>query len=224
MQTSRWLVGLIALPSALVHGDQTPLPQALPADRYNQLLQDSPFAVATPAAPVEKVEEPWAANLFLGAAARINTNGQEEDWAVIKRKGELSGDFSLTPSEEGPDGIKLVRIEWADDSLKMRAVLSKGGKEATVERNEADFAQPGAPAAAPARAGQPGVAANPLANGVLNANSGIRKLPTPAGAPTIPRPSILPTPANKAGAPAAAPAPPNSRQRIRVIEPGPRAR
>jgi len=223
MQTSRWLAGLIAVPSALALGDQSPLPQPLPADRYNKLLEDSPFAVATPAAPVEKAEEPWAANLFLGAAARINTNGQEEDWAVIKRKGELSGDFSLTPSEEGPDGIKLVRIQWADDSKEMTAVLSKGGKEATVLRNEADFATPAAPAAPPARAGQPG-APNPLANGVLNANPGVRKLPVPAGAPAIPRPSVLPTPANRAGAPAAAAQPGNTRQRIRVIEPGPRAR
>jgi len=208
----------------MAHAEQTAIPQPLPAERYAKLLEDSPFAVATAPAPVEKPEEPWAANLFLGSAARITANGQEEDWAVIKQKGDPSADFSLTPSEEGPDGIRLVRIEWAEDSAKIRAVLKKGDKEATLERNQADFNQP-APAAPPAgRNGQPAANANPGNNGLLNPSSVARKLPVPGSAPAIPRPSILPNPGARAASPAAPVQPNNNRQRIRVIEPGPRAR
>lgn len=223
MKTSRWLAGLVLLPSALALADQTPIPQPLPADRYNKLLEDSPFAVATAPAPVEKPEEPWAANLFLGIAGQVPTpTGQKEDFVVIRRKGDMSGDFSLTPSEEGPDGIRLVRIEWAEDPLLTKAVLKKGDKEATVPRNEADFTQSSAPAAPQPRSGQPGAAANPGANNLTLGGAGQRKLPAPAGAQAIPRPSILPTATANANAPA--PQPNNNRQRIRVIEPGPRAR
>lgn len=212
----------VVAPLAFSSAEQATLPEAFPPSRYEKLLEESPFAVATAAAPVAKPEDPWAANLSLGLAVKKMIDGQEKDWAVIKMRSDPTGDFTLTGSEPGPENIQLVKIEWSDDPAKIKAVVRKGDKEATLERNQADFAPP-PPPPTPNKPGAIQIGNAPVPGGGNPLVGGVRKLPA-QGAQVIPRPTMgVPPPANP-GAPAGAPQPGNSRQRIRVIESGPRGR
>ena len=196
------------------------IPEPLPSSRYDRMLDQSPFAVATPtAAPVEKVEG-WAANLYLGPVAHITKDGVERDFVVVKSRSDPTGSFTLIGNTEGPDGIQLVKLDWSDNPAKAKAVVKKGTETATLEVNQADFTSPPVPVAQPRPGGGPqGVP-------IPNAASAIRRPTNAPPQPVIPRPTgTYPTAVNPAPAkPVSAPNTqnpniqnPNDRKRIRVI-------
>ena len=77
MKTPHLSAALALLPVALVCAGV--IPEPFPAARYEKMLADSPFALATPAvAPTEPVKG-WAANLYLGPVWRIVHDGEERD-------------------------------------------------------------------------------------------------------------------------------------------------
>lgn len=211
MSAVRLFPALWLLPCTLLIADQRPIPAPLPAARYDKLLEESPFAVATPTAPVAEPEKPWAENLSLGPVARYTEKGQEKGFVIVKRRGDNTGSFTLDGSAPGPDGIELVKIEWSDNPAKTSAVVKKGTEFATLKPNEADFTNP-TPPPQPPRAGTPGAIQQ------INNPAAIRKTPVGAGAQAIPRPVSPP-----ANLPAAA-GTTNERKRIRVIPSAPAAR
>jgi hypothetical protein len=182
------------------------------------MLADSPFALATPAGPEGPKDPPWSANLRLGPVYRLELDGKEVEYAVVKSAGDISGSFTLSGHEDGPDGIQLVKIEWADDITKTKAVVKKGTEFATLEADQST-ASAVVPQPPPRPNGQPGL---PVPNAGANANLPRRQGQLAVPQPLIPRPSAVP--------PAAKPAPanpypnnqnnqsnPNERKRIRVI-------
>src|SRR4051812_22697511 len=100
MKASCLSAALVLLPTAFACAEVIPV--AFSAARYEKMLGDSPFALATPAAGPEKPVEPsWSANLLLGPVWRIVRNGEEREYAVIKSKGDISGTFTLMGHEPG---------------------------------------------------------------------------------------------------------------------------
>ena len=64
---------LLTLPQ--VDGAQVPLPEPFPATRYEQMLEKSPFALATPPAPVEEKAPPAFANFVLTGVVPMRDEG-----------------------------------------------------------------------------------------------------------------------------------------------------
>src|SRR6187402_4001146 len=71
-------------------GAENPVPSPLPKDRYSTMKDSSPFALASPAAPVEAPQASFAANWFVSGIGRLN----DEDYVTIKAR-DLSAQFSL---------------------------------------------------------------------------------------------------------------------------------
>lgn len=208
-----WLPGAAALASVI--------PDPLPSSRYDKMLDQSPFAVATPTeAPAEKVVG-WAENLYLGPVAHITKDGEEKDFVVVKSRSDPTGSFTLIGNAENPDGIQLIKLEWSENPAKAKAVVKKGTEFATLEVNQADFTNP--PAPVPQR---PGV--GPTGMPIPNAANAIRKPQGAAPQPVIPRPTgtypspVKPAPAVQPNVPTTNNQNPNNqnpndRKRIRVI-------
>ena len=174
MKSPQLATALALLPTALACAGA--LPEPFPAARYEKMLADSPFALATVDVPKGPEEPPWSANLILGPVWQVGLNGEEIDCAVVKSKGDISGSFTLMGHQPGPDGIELVRIEWADDITKTKAVVKKGTETATLDADQT--AAPAAPPQPQIRPnGQPGV---PAING---ANPNLIRRPGQAAVP-----------------------------------------
>ena len=193
------------------------IPDPLPASRYDKMLDQSPFAVATPTeAPAEKIVG-WAENLYLGPVAHITKDGEEKDFVVVKSRSDPTGSFTLIGNAENSDGIQLVKLEWSENPAKAKAVVKKGTEFATLEVNQADFTNPPAPVQQP----RPGV--GPTGIPVPNAGNVIRRPTNTPAQPVIPRPTgTYPSapnaaPAIQQGASATNNQNPNDRKRIRVI-------
>lgn len=221
---------LAFLPAAFTYAEVIPV--AFSASRYEKMLADSPFALATPTVPDKGPVEPsWSANLTLGPVWRIVRDGVEREYAVIKSKGDISGSFTLMGHEESPEGISLVKIDWSDDITKTRATIKKGTETANLEADQAGAAPP--PPVAPQQPRPNG--AGGLLNRALNVrNPAQPAVPQPAmRQPSVPQP-VIPRPA---GAPPANPLPSannpynklpvpspnnantgNDRKRVRVID------
>src|SRR5687767_15968655 len=109
MNVARVFFAFAFFPGTLLFAEQRPVPEPLPATRYDKLLEDSPFAVATPTAPVAEPEKPWAENLYLGPAWIRTVGDKELPTIIVKRaRGDQTGSFTLDGSTPGPDGIELV--------------------------------------------------------------------------------------------------------------------
>src|SRR4051794_1608459 len=78
------------------------LPDPLPADRYQKMIEDSPFAVAT---KVEVAPDPapnFAANLYVMGIAKLRDgDGKEKDFVTVKSRADQAT-FSLSGVE--PNG------------------------------------------------------------------------------------------------------------------------
>jgi len=173
---------LALLPAAFACAEAIPV--AFEASRYEKMLADSPFVLATPpVAPVE-VKDGWWTNLILGPVWRETHEGQERECAIVKSKADISGSFALMGHEEGPDGYQLVKIEWNDDIKQTWATIKKGN-----ESHRIDADQSGATAPPPQQ--QQLARANPGLPG-MNAAGGLRRPAQPAvPQPVIPRPTAV---------------------------------
>jgi len=123
----------IAFGASVAQAGGGPVPASLPDERYAQMSAHSPFALATPAAPVQQAGPSFAANWFVSGIGRLN--GQ--DYVTIKAR-DLSTQFSLYGSEE-KDGVVLASIEWSEVVGKSAVILRKGSETARVVFNEAEL-------------------------------------------------------------------------------------
>ncbi len=206
------LATLLILPSALLGGEDSAIPKAFPAGRYEKIKKESPFVLATPPkAPEKGDEQNWSDAYYLSGVANLTENGVDVPWVSVRAKSSAENEgFVLKGFDDVHEGIRLVKVEWASDPKLIKAVVKKGNEPGVFEPNQADFE-----IRAPAPPNAPG-------NAVANARGLIRRPST--GTPSqvvVPRPrtNFVPTPptANQQNAAGPKPASPNDRRRIRVI-------
>ncbi len=114
------------------------MPAALPADRYAAMGEKSPFALATPAAPVITPQASFAANWFVSGIARVG----DTDFVSIKAR-DLSTQFSLFGHEPNTaNGVSVASVDWSETVGKSTVILQKGTETAKLEFNEADLRGP----------------------------------------------------------------------------------
>lgn len=164
-----------------------PMPEAHPAGRYATMVEKSPFALATAAAPVAEAQASFAANWYVAGIAKLG----DTDFVTIKSR-DASQIFSLI-GREPQNGVSVASIEWSETIGKSKVILQKGTETAKLEFNEADLRGPApstnAPNVAATKPGQPGVPNNP---GVVV---------TPPGSNNAPRPGFPSRPTYPGGMP-----------------------
>jgi len=211
------------------------VPQNWPADRFDKLIQKSPFAPATAPPSTAPEDKGFAANLFLSSVAAI-----DDKYLVTISSREQPNKVFLSTGEDGPDGMSLVSVRYSEEVGKSTAVVKKGAETATLEFDQAALqlraqmaqqqqAQPAAPRPArPIPPGQAGYQQPATGAGPRPLRAGV-----PAtGAPPIPQQNAItgqPMPPQpgyngaaqgySAGQPVQAgqPGVPDQRRRIRII-------
>ena len=218
------LVAALFIPVGAALAVTPTIPQREPADAFQKMTEDWPFALATPVVAAAEPVKGWASNYYVGAIGKNYDGGKEEVFVGVKSKdGQAS--FSLYGNESNTDGISVGGIEWSEEIGKSRVTLKKGQEFATITFDEATLKTPAAPSAMQQqRPGMPNV-------------PGMKQpMIRPQGAPMpVPRPANIPQPMPQAGVPLPggpsntnAPAntnainpqnqPNNPKQRVRVIK------
>ncbi len=216
-------------------------PQPLPAGRYDKMVEDWPFTLATPAAPVVEATAGFAVNLHvMGISRERYPDGKERDVVTVKSHADQTS-FRLFGNEPNKEGISVAGVEWSDRVGKSKVTLKKGAEFAPLEFDQSVLhssspmpqvsSQP-RPGGAPGALAQPrpGAPTTSLPGGLPPGNNNALKINGPRNQPVIPRPNSVPPVLNQppAGAfpqalPAAAAANQNNipandpRRRVRVI-------
>lgn len=150
------------------------IPKRVPFDRYNGMLNKSPFAVAT--AVVAPAATPnFAKDLYLANAARL----PDGDMLTVQSAIDRNLKEYLTTKGPNEHGYAISNIEWSDKPAQTKATISKDGQSATIGFNQALMAQ------APPQSGQQPV---PQPGGV--SAPGPPPVPPPTYVP--PKPAMIP--------------------------------
>jgi len=219
------LLSLLTLPIVLALAaaplraeDPEPIPRAWPSVRYEQMMRQSPFALATPVEPTPDSQASFAANWFVSGIGRLDG----EDFVTIKSR-DLSTQFSLYGHDENLENkVTLASIEWSEKIGKSTVIIKRGAETAKLEFNEADVNGPAqvttakGPPAGGARTGTPMAKAGAKPGATpFQALPGLPLLPQPRSPGATPPANRLPP----AGQPPANanPSQGQSRSRTRII-------
>ncbi len=137
------LVLLFGFPLRMVFAQELPKPFAF--DRYQTMMDRSPFAVATAVAPAGTPS--FAKDLYVANAAR------SEDGGLVTIASSTDKNFKkYLTTAAAVDGYTISNIEWSDKVGATKVTIGKDGQSATLSFNEALIRTPAAPGQVP---GQP---------------------------------------------------------------------
>lgn len=215
-------VGLMAAPAFAA---QDASPTRFPASRYEKMLEESPFTLATPVAPVEAPKDSFTKDWVLTGISKMrDTQGVERDFVSIMSRDQTHR-FSLFGNDPNEEGVSIESIERSPQTGRSKVKLRKGSEYGVVEFDQMLMQSPApaasaAPGGAPGRMGAPGTPSQ-MPPRIPGLNPGKQPL---NGRPMIPRPN-QPVPGgttphmNQGTGGAPFPSQPRTgvRQRIRVI-------
>lgn len=121
------------------------LPASTPLERYQPMLDQSPFALATQAAPPPPVTDAagFAKDLILTGIARLS-NGE---FVSISSRDQTQR-FALSTGESYND-ITVASVAWSDAVGKTKVTLKKGSEYGVIGFDEALLAAAAAQGAPP---------------------------------------------------------------------------
>ena len=197
------------------------LPAASTIERYKDLIEHSPFAIATKNEAPPPVEVPgFARDLVLVGVVRLTGN----NYYIMVASRDLSQRFGLGPSDTS-NGISVANVAWSDGIGKTKVTLKRGseygviGFDESVIRGGTAGPNPGPPTGS----GPMGV---PMPTGQISLPAGMVQPngnPDPAAAlrpPGAVTPDATATATTDPGAPPSPP-PPSRRRLIRGLPPAP---
>jgi len=138
------------------------LPQPLLLSRYQEMIDKSPFAVATPVAAPEEKSAPFVENLYVNGITQMGAGY----FVSIRSKDQQQG-FSLFTGGKGPDGITLVSVAWDPVVEKSRVRLARGSEQGDILFDQAAVHAPPVAAGGKPNVPRPGVFPP---NGILQPN------------------------------------------------------
>jgi len=112
------------------------LPPQFNFDRYAKMVDQSPFALATAAAPAPAATPDFAKDLYIANAAR----SPEGDMVTLASSSDHNFKKYLT-TREPVDGYSIASIEWSDKVGATKVTISKDGNFATITFNQALLSQ-----------------------------------------------------------------------------------
>jgi hypothetical protein len=169
------ILSLLILFSVTSRADEE-LPKRANFDRYQKMLDHSPFAVAT--AVMAPVTTP---DVFKGLFVANTAKTPEADLVTIMSTDDKNLKEYLTTAKPNEHGYGIANIEWSDVPGATKVTISKDGKFGTLTFNQAVLTsgpqggQPGQFQPPPQPMAQPG---NPGAN-LPKQPARIQALPTP---------------------------------------------
>lgn len=176
---------LLALSSIVGSASADDVPKPFTFARYQGMMDRSPFAVATAAAPVVAAPN-FAKDLFIANAARSPAGD------MVTLASSTDKNFKKYLTTNSPvDGFSISSVEWSDKVGATKVTIAKDGQFATLTFNQAVLSQsiaanqpgpplPQAPAIQPPTS-QPGVLGQPA-------------VPMIGAPPSIPFPKAMPVP------------------------------
>ncbi|HEX4639554.1 MAG TPA: hypothetical protein VH170_08710 [Chthoniobacterales bacterium] len=172
------------------------LPARFAFNRYQSMLDHSPFAVATAVVAPAATPAPCK-DLFIANAAR------SQDGDSVTLMSSADREFKKYLNTKTPvDGFVISSIEWSDKVGETKVTISKDGQFCTLTFNQAEMSkpvprQPGAPAApgfapappqpAPQPGMKPGQPPPPVAFPTPHVRATIQRNPVPSQYTPIPR-------------------------------------
>jgi hypothetical protein len=166
---------LAMLIAPAIRGDD--IPKRFNFERYQVMLDRSPFAVASAAAPPSAMAD-FAKDLYVANAAK----SPDGDMVTIASSSDKNFKEYLT-TKEPVDGYSVANIEWSDKVGATKVTISKDGKFATLTFNQALLSQ-----SAPNTPAQPQQPQAGVQQGVVNPGQG--GYPKPAPVPSLPNPRV----------------------------------
>ncbi len=216
-----WVLASLVVGLQLWGAAQPVLPEAYPVERYEKLIENSPFAVGTAKEPAAAQDAPgFATNLYvMGVAQLRDVDGKERDFVTIKSRADQST-FSLsTGAAPSSEGIELGAVEWSQRVGKSKVTIRKGPETAVLEFDQA--ALQSAPLSGGAEGAQQVARTAPqFPVPRLDAADGMRKriqLQAPKPGVPIQPPGARSPSSQMLGAPQPLAQPGESRRRVRVI-------
>jgi len=175
----------MTLASVLAAQADDALPKRSDFNRYQAMLNRSPFAIAT--APVAGAGPDFAKDLYVANAAR------SPDGELVTIASASDKNFKKYLTTKMPvDGYAITNIEWSDRVGATKVTITKDGKYASLTFNQALLSQPlQNPAPAPA---------NPVAQAPAAVVPGIsppQNYIKPAPIPSLPPPQPISPPATQ---------------------------
>ena len=150
--TSPLFLSILALLSVGIVQAGDDLPKRLAFNRYQGMLDRSPFAVASAVAPV--VTPDVFRGLYVANAART----PEGDLVTVMSSDDKNVKEYLSTKGPNERGYGIASIEWSDQPGGTKVTISKDNKFGTLSFNQALVSTPLASAPAPAPPlPQPGV-------------------------------------------------------------------
>ena len=132
MKTS-FLIAVSLMPMIALADD--PLPKRPDFNRYQAMLNRSPFAIATVAVPSATPD--FAKDLYVANAAK------SADGGFVTIASATDKNFKEYVSTKGPneDGFAISDIQWSDQIGQTKVTITKDGKYATLTFNQALLSQ-----------------------------------------------------------------------------------
>lgn len=165
---------LAAFIAAAIRADD--IPKRFNFERYQVMLDRSPFAVATAVAAPAATPD-FARDLYVANAAK----SPDGDLVTIASSSDKTFKKYLS-TKEPVDGYSVANIEWSDKVGATKVTISKDGKFATLTFNQALLAQPGSSAPGPSQP-QPQSPATVQQPGIQPPQT---TFPKPAPVPSLP--------------------------------------
>ncbi|MFL6584671.1 MAG: hypothetical protein ACJ8KU_09155 [Chthoniobacterales bacterium] len=183
----------VLLLSAGIASAEDSVPKPLAFARYQGMMDKSPFAVATAAAPPPTTAS-FAKDLYVANAAK----SPDGDMVTIGSSADKNFKKYLT-AKTPVDGYSISNIEWSDKVGATKVTISKDGQFATLTFNQALISQPiaGGQGAQPQAQPQPPGGAPPVPPPPGGVVPGGPLQPAPPAAPGAIKPApipMLPTP------------------------------
>jgi hypothetical protein len=124
----------VASVSALLADD---LPTKFAFNRYQAMLDHSPFAVATAVVAPAITPQPCK-DLYIANAAR----SPDGDSVTIMSSADKDFKKYLNTKEAPVDGFAIASIEWSDKVGETKVTISKDGQFCTLTFNQAEMTKP----------------------------------------------------------------------------------
>jgi hypothetical protein len=154
MMMIKRIIFILLVPPAIALADDQ-LPTRFKFDRYQKMLDHSPFAVAS--AVVAPAATPdFAKGLYVANAAKT----PDADLVTIMSTDDRNLKEYLSTAEPNPHGYSIANIQWSEKPGETKVTISKDGKFATLSFNQALMSasgpsMPNQPAANPPPVPQP---------------------------------------------------------------------
>ncbi len=152
------------------------IPKPPDFSRYEAMMNRSPFAVATAAAPTAAPD--FAKDLYVANAAR----SPDGEFVTVASSSDKNLKEYLTNRESNRNGYSISNIEWSEKVGATKVTISKEGQFATLTFNQALLTQP--------MSNQPQMAQSVIAPGMQAAGMAIpnSNFIRPAPIPMLPTP------------------------------------